>query len=227
MCIIWRHEKRWLVVVGECFAWHVWVLSVDLKCWEMSRITFFLKSIFYYFYLWVFWVYEETRLLPQIPTIFSVALTQNFAFLPQKLMVSHSQGFCSLCPVFVVFCQRSYWPCELSGDDADSCSKWSSLLKGTFYRQQQSARVSEQREECAKQTIVSDWADGEHKAKKHEIQIPLSPQQANCFVAGFVEHLHRVWRYPNESRIMQNGPYTRGKRLSSPGKNVIKCKWLC
>ena len=54
----------------------------------------------------VLWVYEETRLLPQIPTIFSVALRQNFAFLPRRLMVSHSQGFCSLCPVFVVFCQH-------------------------------------------------------------------------------------------------------------------------
>ena len=37
---------------------------------------------------------------------FFSALTLNFAFLPQKLMVSHTQGFCSLCPAFVVFCQQ-------------------------------------------------------------------------------------------------------------------------
>ena len=38
--------------------------------------------------------------------IFSVVLMLNFAFLPQKLMVSHIQGFYSLCLAFVVFCQR-------------------------------------------------------------------------------------------------------------------------
>ena len=40
-----------------------------------------------------------------IKDFFSV-LMLNFAFLPWKLMVSHSQGFCSLCLAFVVFCQR-------------------------------------------------------------------------------------------------------------------------
>ena len=59
-----------------------------------------------YHTLRVLWVYEETRLLPWISTTFSVALTLNFAFLPRKLMVSHGQGFCSLCPAFVVFCQH-------------------------------------------------------------------------------------------------------------------------
>ena len=54
----------------------------------------------------VLWVYEETRLLPWISMTFSVALMLNFAFLPRKLMASHGQGFCSLCPAFVVFCQH-------------------------------------------------------------------------------------------------------------------------
>ena len=49
---------------------------------------------------------KETCLLPWISITFSVALTLNFAFLPWKLMVSHGQGFCSLCPAFVVFCQH-------------------------------------------------------------------------------------------------------------------------
>ena len=41
-----RNDLKSLGVVGQCFAWHVWVLSVDLKCWDIFRITFFLKSIF-------------------------------------------------------------------------------------------------------------------------------------------------------------------------------------
>ena len=49
----------------------------------------------------VLWVYEETRLLPQHSRIFSVGLMQKFAFLPRKLMVSHTQGFCSLLSVFL------------------------------------------------------------------------------------------------------------------------------
>jgi hypothetical protein len=51
-------------------------------------------------------LFEETCLLPRISRIFSVVLTLNFAFLPRNLMVSHIQGFCSLCPAFVVFCQH-------------------------------------------------------------------------------------------------------------------------
>ena len=38
-CILFNRKK--LGVVGQCFAWHVWVLYVDLKCWEISIITFF------------------------------------------------------------------------------------------------------------------------------------------------------------------------------------------
>jgi len=49
----------------------------------------------------VLWVYEETHLLSRISRNFSVALTLNFAFLPWKLMVSHTQGFCSLLSVFL------------------------------------------------------------------------------------------------------------------------------
>ena len=41
----------------------------------------------------VLWVYEETRLLPWISMIFSVALMLNFAFLPRKLIAPHGQGF--------------------------------------------------------------------------------------------------------------------------------------
>ena len=48
---------------------------------------------------------RDSFISPDIEDFFSV-LTLNFAFLPQKLMVSHSQGFCSLCPAFVVFCQH-------------------------------------------------------------------------------------------------------------------------
>ena len=42
--------------------------------------------------------------------------------------------------------------------------------------------------------------------KKHELQVYLPSQQLNRFVNGFVERLHGVWRYQNESNIMQNGP---------------------
>ena len=48
---------------------------------------------------------RELFITPDLNNFFSV-LTLNFAFLPQKLMISHSQGFCSLCPAFVLFCQR-------------------------------------------------------------------------------------------------------------------------
>ena len=79
--------------------------------------------------LQVLWVYEETRLLHQITKIFSVPLTLIFAFLPWKLMVSHSQGFCCLLciehqaqhiftlvnvshtssPLLLVCCHRAQW----------------------------------------------------------------------------------------------------------------------
>ena len=48
---------------------------------------------------------RDLFITPDIKDFFSV-LTLNFAFLPRKLMVSHSQGFCSLCPPFVVFCRN-------------------------------------------------------------------------------------------------------------------------
>ena len=158
---------RWrgaVTVRRRLFRWQVcrWLSSLftfplsyfHLFCPSIShtvlRNCLVLTSIYYRWYstgslitscvrtkLRVLWVYEETRLLPLISTIFSVALTQNFAFLPRKLMVSHGQGFCSLCPAFVVIfvvdTTRSYWLWELSGDGADSCSKWSSPVKGTFY----------------------------------------------------------------------------------------------
>ena len=35
----------------------------------------------------------------------------------------------------------------------------------------------------------------------------LPPQQPNCFVNGFVEHLHTVLRYLDKPRNTQNKPY--------------------
>ena len=52
-----------------------------------------IQSVWACMWLQVLWVYEETHLLPWISMIFSVALMQNFAFLPWTLIASHSQGF--------------------------------------------------------------------------------------------------------------------------------------
>ena len=87
---------------------------------------------------------------------FFSALTLNFAFLPWKLMVSHSQGICSLCPVFVVFCQHfcsqhfKFWPCELSGDGRFSLKmeEWSKgyprigFIQSLAYENMQSSILS-------------------------------------------------------------------------------------
>ena len=51
--------------------------------------------------------------------------------------------------------------------------------------------------------LSSWWAYG----KKHKIQVHIPLQSLNRFVNSFVEHLQGVWRYPNESKITQNGPW--------------------
>ena len=75
---------------------------------------------------------RDSFITPDIEDFFSV-LMLNFAFLPRKLMVSHSQGFYSLCPAFVVETTKFYWPCEPSGDGADCHSKRSSPVNSTLY----------------------------------------------------------------------------------------------
>ena len=81
-------------------------LQTEIKIELESGNKYMDTNMVYILTLRVLWVYEETCLLPWISITFSVALTLNFAFLPRKLMVSHGQGFCSLCPAFVVFCQH-------------------------------------------------------------------------------------------------------------------------
>ena len=105
-------------IIAISFPFHCNIIAVSL----LFHCYFIVISLWYHWYfisipflfhcdiiaisLWVLWVYEETCLLPWISMTFSAALTLNFAFLPRKLMVSHSQGFSSLCPAFVAFCQH-------------------------------------------------------------------------------------------------------------------------
>jgi len=39
---------------------------------------------------------------------------------------------------------------------------------------------------------------GEQRGKKLEIKINLPPQELNCFMNDFVEHVQVVCRYPNK-----------------------------
>ena len=65
-------------------------------------------------------------------------------------------------------------------------------------------KVSEWVQDHAKQTILSDWANGEHKAKNTKIKVHLPPQRLNRFVNGFVERVRGVCRYLNVPKSMQN-----------------------
>ena len=89
-------------------SWHWYFCTRHSKVWKSDQNCSALISNPDADQCWlrVLWVDEETRLLPRILRIFSVVLTLNFAFLPRKLMVSHVQGFCSLCLAFVVFRQH-------------------------------------------------------------------------------------------------------------------------
>ena len=120
----------------------------------------------------VLWVYQLTSPLSLWRDLFITldledffsALTLNFAFLPWKLMISHSQGICSLSPVFVVFCQHfcsqhfKFWPCELSGDGRFSLKmeEWSKgyprlgFIQSLAYANMQSSILS-----CMKCTWIN------------------------------------------------------------------------
>ena len=62
-------------------------------------------------------------------------------------------------------------------------------------------------------------------AENAEIQVDLAIQQLNRFVNGFREHLHRVWKYPNKSKITQNGPQYVTEQLVSMWQNAGKYKY--
>ena len=64
--------------------------------------------------------------------------------------------------------------------------------------------VSERVQDYEKRTILSDWANGEQKAKNTKIKVHLPPQWLNRFVNGFVEHVRGVCMYLNKPKSMQN-----------------------
>ena len=65
-------------------------------------------------------------------------------------------------------------------------------------------KVSEQVQDHAKQSILSDWESGEHKAKNTKIKVHLPPQRLNHFVNSFVKRVRGVCRYINKPKSMQN-----------------------
>ena len=58
------------------------------------------------------------------------------------------------------------------------------------------------------------------------MQIHLPPQRLNRSVNGFVEHLHGVWRYPNESKIIENGPWWVAEQMVSIRQKTRNTKSL-
>jgi len=98
---LWTMKRMWSTCPESIhFSWPAGKLVIVAVVWFLFKTENTLHFVSHLL-LWVLWVYEETRLLSQISRNFSVALTLNFAFLPRKLMVSHTQGFCSLLSVFL------------------------------------------------------------------------------------------------------------------------------
>ena len=84
-----------------------------------------IQSVWPCTWLQVLWVYEETHSWPWISMICSVALMQNFTFLPWKLIASHT-GFQGL-NLFVLFhqhfCSSQHRVLLTMWTGVDSCSK--------------------------------------------------------------------------------------------------------
>ena len=101
---------------------------------------------------------------------FFSALTLNFAFLPWKLMVSHSQRICSLCPVFVVFCQNF-------------CSQHYKFDHGTVWQWQiltQNGRMIKRIPQSRVYTISGIWKYAVSYSVMYEVHL----NQLSCSCSG-------------------------------------------
>ena len=100
--IVWGFiDSSWIHLIYS--KWRK-LLSWKYTCRTTSQYFIFIHQVI----MWItspLSLRRDSFITPDIKDFFSV-LTLNFAFLPRKLMVSHGQGFCSLCPAFVVFCQH-------------------------------------------------------------------------------------------------------------------------
>ena len=99
VCAYWSWTHQQIQTVSPCMQSNcLCTLKLNSHCFKQ------IQSVWPCMCLQVLWVYEETHSWLWISMIFSVALMQNFTFLPWKLIASQS-GFQGL-NLFVLFHQH-------------------------------------------------------------------------------------------------------------------------